>query len=106
MSEETYQKVATVGEIPEGEGRAFEVNDRMVAVFLDEGEYFALEDSCPHQGAPLSDGMVCGKTVTCSWHGWKFDLGDGQWLDSPHTRVATYPVRVVGDEIQVAVPKD
>ena len=56
MPAETYHTVAKVGEVPEGEGRAFEVDGRMIAVFLSKGEYFALEDSCPHQGAPLSDG--------------------------------------------------
>lgn len=103
MTTETYHTVANVGEIPEGEGRAFEVDGTMIAVFRDKGEYFALEDSCPHQGAPLSDGMVCDKTVTCSWHGWRFSLDDGRWLDSPRTRVKSYSVRVVDDQVQVGV---
>jgi nitrite reductase (NADH) small subunit/3-phenylpropionate/trans-cinnamate dioxygenase ferredoxin subunit len=105
VSAERFQTLARVGEIPEGEGRPFEVDGRIVAVFLDQGNYYAMDDTCPHQGAPLSDGMLCEKTVTCSWHGWRFSLEDGRWLDSPKggTRVDTYPVRVVGDEIQVAV---
>jgi nitrite reductase/ring-hydroxylating ferredoxin subunit len=100
-----YQSVAKVGEIPEGEGRPFEVEGRMIAVFLDGGDYFAIDDACPHQGAPLCDGMVSEKTVTCSWHGWRFSLEDGGWLDSPKSklRVGSYPVRVEGDEIQVLV---
>ncbi|MDB5350026.1 MAG: Rieske (2Fe-2S) iron-sulfur domain protein [Planctomycetota bacterium] len=100
----TYYPVASVGEIPEGEGRAFEVDDRMIAVFHDSGEYFALDDSCPHQGAPLSDGEICNKTVTCRWHGWRFCLEDGRWLDSPRTQVPTYPVRVTDGRIEVGVP--
>jgi nitrite reductase (NADH) small subunit/3-phenylpropionate/trans-cinnamate dioxygenase ferredoxin subunit len=98
-----FQTVARVGEIPEGEGRPFEVAGRMIAVFLEGGRYFALDDACPHQGAPLCDGIVGDKSVTCTWHGWRFSLEDGRWLDSPRTRVGTYPVRVEGDEIQVAV---
>lgn len=100
---ETYSRVANVGEFAEGQGQAFEVDGRMIAVFLDGGRFYAMDDACPHQGAPLSDGIVCDKTVTCTWHGWRFGLEDGRWLDSPRTRVATYPVRVVGDEVQVAV---
>lgn len=102
--ETPYTRVGQVGEVPEGEGRPFEVEGRMIAVFLHEGTYYAMDDCCPHQGAPLSDGLLCDKTVTCSWHGWRFSLDDGQWLDSPRTSVATYPVRVVGDQIEVAVP--
>jgi nitrite reductase/ring-hydroxylating ferredoxin subunit len=55
------------------------------------------------KGAPLCDGVVFDKSVTCTWHGWRFNLTDGRWVDNPKIRVTTYPVRVVGDEIQVAV---
>lgn len=104
MSEnQVYHTVARVGEISEGQGAAFEVNGSMIAVFLDGGTYFATDDCCPHQGAPLSEGIVGDRSVTCTWHDWRFDLTDGKWVDNPRIRVATYPVRVVGDEIQVAV---
>ena len=99
----TYRTVARVGEIPEGEGRSFEVGDRVIAVILAGGAYYAIDDHCPHQGAPLCDGLVMDGTVTCTWHGWRFSLEDGRWLDSPRSkvRVDTYPVRVERDEIQV-----
>ncbi len=103
FSEITYHPVAAVGEIPEGAGRAFEVDGRMIAVFLQGGTYFALDDSCPHQGAPLSDGDICDKTVTCKWHGWRFSLEDGRWLDSPRTQVPAHPVRVLDGRIEVGL---
>ena len=54
------------------------------------------------------DGAVTGDcTVTCLYHGWKFHLADGRWDENPRIRVATHEVRVVGDDIQVAVaPSD
>ena len=105
LSTATFHTVARVGEVPEGQGRAFEVDGRMIAVFQDQGEYYAIDDACPHQGAPLSDGIVFDKSVTCTWHGWRFCLKDGHWLDSmkSRVRVGTYPVRVVDGEIQVSV---
>lgn len=105
MGSEAFHTVAKVGEIPEGQGLAFEVEGRMIAVFLDNGEYYAIDDCCPHQGAPLSDGIVYDKSVTCTWHGWRFSLTDGKWLDSPRSRtcVRTYPVRIEGDVIQVGI---
>jgi len=101
--EATYQTVARVGEIPEGEGRPFEVDGLAIAVILDGGTYYAIDDQCPHQGAPLCDGLVLDKTIACTWHGWRFSLEDGRWLDSPGIRIGTYPVRVEGEEIQVLV---
>lgn len=105
VADDSFHTVARVGEIPEGQGRPFEVEGVLVAVFLEQGHYYALEDSCPHQGAPLSDGILFDKCVTCTWHGWRFSLEDGHWMDSKKSkvRVPTYPVRVVGDEIQVSV---
>ena len=53
-----FKTVARVGDIPEGEGRAYEVGGRMVAVFLVNGEYSAILDACPHMGASLASGYV------------------------------------------------
>lgn len=103
MSTEHFRTVARVGEVPEGQGRVFELDGRMIAVFLDQGRYYAIDDACPHAGAPLSDGIVFDKTVTCTWHGWRFSLEDGRHLEGTRCRVGTYPVRVAGDEIQVAL---
>ncbi len=64
-----FRTVAKVGDVPEGGGIPVEVDDRAIAIFLDGGTYYALDDQCPHQGAPLCDGVVGEKTVTCTWHG-------------------------------------
>ena len=96
-----FQTVAHVGDIPEGEGRAFCVGGKMVAVFLTNGEYSAINDLCPHMGASLADGMVENGIVTCSWHAWRFRLADGCWADNPRLQIGCYPVRVVGNAIEV-----
>jgi nitrite reductase (NADH) small subunit len=100
-----YHTVARVGEIADGRGIPVQIEGREIAVFLDEGNYFAIDNACPHKGAPLCDGIVFDKTVTCTWHGWRFSLEDGRWIDSPtrRTRTGTYAVRIEGDLIQVAV---
>ncbi|MGH7199563.1 MAG: Rieske (2Fe-2S) protein [Planctomycetaceae bacterium] len=102
-----FQTVAQVGEIPAGEGRAFVVNGKMVAVFLTDGGYTAINDTCPHMGASLASGWVEDGSVTCPWHAWRFCVKSGNWLDNPQSNIATdcYEVRVAGDEIQVRVPE-
>jgi nitrite reductase (NADH) small subunit len=98
-----YQTVARVGDVPEGEARAFEVNQKLIAVFHHAGQYHAIDDVCPHMGASLAEGHVEGGIVTCPWHAWRFRIADGVWADSPRVKIGCYPVRVVGDEIQVQV---
>ena len=48
-----------------------------------EGRAFAMRDSCPHRGIPLSHGRFDGKVLECSYHGWKFDACSGQCLEIP-----------------------
>ena len=99
-----FVTVAKVDEIPAGEGRAFAVSGRMVAVFNEEGKFSAIDDFCPHMGASLSGGYVENGVVTCPWHAWRFRLSDGAWADNPRIKIGCYPVRVEGDEVQVSVP--
>ncbi len=94
--------VAKVGDIPEGEGRAFEFNDQMVAVFNDNGVYRAIDDMCPHMGASLASGHLEESVVTCPWHSWSFDTRDGTWCENRRLTIDVFAVRVVGDEIQIA----
>lgn len=98
-----FETVARVGEIREGVGFACQVEGRAVAVFLKNGRYHAFDDRCPHQDFPLSDGSVDNCAVTCLYHGWRIGLEDGRWEENPGVGVATHPVRVVGDEVQVGV---
>ena len=95
--------VAKTGDVPQGEGRAFEVGDRTIAVFNCDGVYSAIDDQCPHMGASLAAGYLENCTVTCAWHAWRFDVRDGTWCDNPRVSIDSYPTRVVGDEIQVGI---
>ena len=100
-------RLASVDEIPEGEGREFRVGERFVAIFHYEGQFYALEDICPHVGAPLNNGQLHDGTVMCMWHGWCFNLHDGVCINLPRGRnVPTFPVTVQGQDLYVTLPAD
>jgi phenylpropionate dioxygenase-like ring-hydroxylating dioxygenase large terminal subunit len=48
-----------------------------------EGKAFAMRDSCPHRGIPLSYGRLDGKLLECCYHGWRFDACSGQCVEIP-----------------------
>ena len=102
-----FVQIAKVGEIPIGEGRAYSVQGRRIAVFFKDDRYFAINDFCPHMGASLAEGYLDGAGVICPWHAWKFCVESGAWLDNPKSSVKTetFEVRVQGDEIQILLPK-
>lgn len=87
-------KVCAVADLPPGDARVVPVNEKEVAVFNVGGAFHAMDNACPHRGAPLSDGRLEGKTVTCPWHGWRFDVSTGSLVVNPKTRQTTYPVAV------------
>src|SRR6266849_2766580 len=99
-----YQRVCRTDEVPEGDGLTVEVGDKLVAVFRENGAFFAIDDMCPHMGASLAGGYVEDGTVTCPWHAWRFRLADGAWADYTKIKIGCYAVRVVDDDIQVQVP--
>ncbi len=98
-----FVTTATIGEIPEGGAKIVTLGERQLAVFCDGGEYYALENACPHMGAPLALGDVRDGMVVCDRHLWRFRLRDGVCPDAPELKAETFDVRVKGDEIQVRV---
>jgi nitrite reductase (NADH) small subunit/3-phenylpropionate/trans-cinnamate dioxygenase ferredoxin subunit len=99
-----FRTVCRVGDLADGEGMTVDVGGRkLIAVFRDAGQFYAIEDCCPHMGASLSGGFVAKGVVTCPWHAWRFRLTDGAWADNPRLKIGCYAVRVEGDEVQVEV---
>ena len=98
-----FVKVAATGDIPEGEGRCFDVGDQQVAIFNVEGTYYALDNVCPHQGGPLGEGELDGKMVTCPWHAWDFDVTTGENSEDPDEKQTVFAVKVDGDDVLIKV---
>ena len=94
--------VARASEIPVGSSRVLRLEDQPIAVFhLDDG-WYAIDDVCTHDGGPVAEGRLEGCIIECPRHGATFDVKTGAALTFPAVApVATYAVRVVGDDIQV-----
>lgn len=98
-------------DIPVGERRIVTVRGREIGVFNHNGEFFALLNRCPHQGAELCKGRLvglatssrpgsfewsrAGEMLKCPWHGWEYDIRTGQsWCDPNDTKVKAYDVEI------------
>jgi nitrite reductase/ring-hydroxylating ferredoxin subunit len=107
----TRHVVAHVEDFPPGSRRIVTIDGRSVGVFNVDGRFYALRNSCPHQGAPLCTGTVLGwvtspapgeyhydperRLLSCPWHNWEFDMATGQsWWDPAKTRVRPYEVAI------------
>ncbi len=94
-------RIAGVGDCPPGKSLETVAEDRIVALFNVDGQFFALDGVCPHQGGPLGKGCLTGTVVTCPWHGWQFDVRSGQHTFSPNVRQQTLPIRLEGEDVLV-----
>ena len=95
-------KIAEVKDVAPGQKCAFTVEGQRIALFNVEGTYYAIADTCTHNGGPLSEGEVKDTTVTCPWHGANFDLKTGAVLGPPAFEgVLGYRVVVQGNDIKV-----
>ena len=93
--------VGKVKDLLPGTSLGKEIDGKKIAVYNVNGEIFALDAFCPHEGGPLERGRLEGYWVVCPWHMWKFDLRTGQLEADASICVARYKVHVDGDEIFV-----
>lgn len=100
-------KVITIGQaeaLPAGRGATIQLKDGSeVALFNANGNFYAIENFCPHRGYPLADSRLYGETVECDVHGWEFDLKTGECLTDANCPLETYEVTIEDGMIKILV---
>ena len=90
-------------DLPVGSRKTVELpNEREIALYNIDGEFYAIENWCPHKGAPLSEGIICDRVIECDWHGWQFDLRSGECL-TVREKIETYDVIVEDGLVKIVI---
>ncbi|MGM1045954.1 nitrite reductase (NADH) small subunit [Paenibacillus uliginis N3/975] len=86
-------------------GKVVVIKNEEIAVFhTSDGRLFALENKTPHpRGGPLAEGIVSGHYLYDPLYDWRIDLESGEVQEPDSGQVRTYPVRLEGDVVQIAV---
>ena len=99
-----FVTVAKVDELPPGNKCLVEAEGILIGLFNLDGEIFAIEDVCTHDGGPLVEGELEGDEIICPRHGARFCVRSGKALKMPAFEdVETFEVRVQDGEIQIAI---
>ena len=102
-----FQRACALSDLPADGALGVEIDGQPVCVVRTGSEVFALQDVCSHAEVPLSEGEIYDHTIECWLHGSCFDLRTGQPTGLPATEpVPVYPVKIEGDDVYVAVPKE
>lgn len=95
--------VTTEAALANGEHVVVDVDGVDVAVFKLDGQLYAIEDVCTHDGAEIASGELDGDEIVCPRHGARFCIKTGEVKCAPaYENLATFPVRVVDGRIQVS----
>lgn len=103
--EEGPVRVATLGELPPGTAMLVEVGGRPICLArTEDGEVFAVDDTCTHEDESLSGGWLDGTCIECPAHNSIFDLRTGEPITPPAEEpVATHTVTLEGQDILISV---
>jgi 3-phenylpropionate/trans-cinnamate dioxygenase ferredoxin subunit len=90
---------------PGGRKLVFVPGGETVLLLNVEGEFYALENSCPHAGASMASGPCQGHEIACPAHGLKFDIRHGQCTASPRLLIPLYEVLILEDRLWLRPPQ-
>lgn len=100
-----FVKILDVDQLKPGQVTTVTIKGHDVCIANVEGEFFALDNKCPHRGGQLGDGQLQGADVICPLHGWDFDVRTGISRYDHLDRVATFPVRQVNGHVEIDADK-
>lgn len=98
-----WMQLGPAAEIAVGAMKVEDLGGPKLALFNVDGVIHAISNECGHQGGPLGEGKLEGFSVTCPWHGWKYDVTTGHCLSVSGSSVRSYEAQVVGGTLYVKV---
>ena len=99
-----FVEVAKAGELRPGAMKRIDLRGRRILLANVDGRFCAVDDTCTHEEASLSTGVLKGRLVKCPLHGSRFDVCTGEALEEPaQENLRTYPVRLEGGRILVCL---
>jgi nitrite reductase/ring-hydroxylating ferredoxin subunit len=111
----TMYLAGAVDELTEDDRRILNAEGREIVVFRHRDHFYALSNTCPHQGGPVGEGLLLGKVeavladdgrylsdrfsdehihLVCPWHGWEYDIGTGRCAALPGVRLKRYETEI------------
>ena len=105
MAKVKYTKVMKCDDLEIGKSAIIMVGDKEIALFNYKGEYYAIDNTCPHKGGPLGEGRIEEGILICPGHEWRFELKTGWCPQNPELYTEVYPVKIHDEKIYIRLEK-
>jgi nitrite reductase (NADH) small subunit len=96
-----WNEVLDSDSLCEGQGAEVLLQGNIVALFRHQGQLYAVDGLCMHQGGPLARGKLADGTIQCPWHGWTYELSTGNNATTSQRMLRTYPIRENQGKIEI-----
>src|SRR5215213_6639433 len=99
--------LANTFDLRDGEMKEVSIDERRILLARVGNNFHAVSATCPHYGAPLAEGVLCGTRIVCPWHHAVFNVVKGDLEDPPALdSLVSYDLRVEGERLFVSLPED
>ena len=98
-----WKKIGALESFQDGNRWEVIVDKRRIALFLYRGKYYAIKNSCLHQGYPLTEGSCTDNMIECPLHGWVYDFTTGKCLSLNDRSTATFSVREKNNNLEIKI---
>ncbi len=103
MAEASWHDLGAAADMPEDKLHGRLIAGVRICYGRAGDRFFAIDDTCPHAGGSLTEGLLDGDLVICPLHAYAFDSATGHCIDEPACSVSPYPVRVESGVVQVQI---
>lgn len=100
----SFSRVLKASDVPPGTKTVVDIGGKCVLICHAEERFYAISNVCSHNEQPLQRGRLSRTSISCPFHGARFDLATGKALNLPAVKpISTFELRIVDDWIEVLV---
>jgi apoptosis-inducing factor 3 len=104
---EAEHVVAKTTDLKDGQMKTITVGDTKILLVRLKGTFYAIGSTCPHYGAPMEEGVLCGERIVCPWHKSCFSVTNGALLEPPALDdLSQFKVHISGEDVLVLVSEE
>jgi len=98
-----FIEAAKLSDLKIGNAKHVKVKNKEIAIYNVNGKIYATDNACLHHKGPLGEGQLNNNIISCPWHGWQYDITNGNCNTVPGLKLKTYKVKIDKEKIMIDI---